>query len=86
MDQENLQRWENAGIFSDGTNKIEVHSKQGTMVGWTVWKDGRASKVMLKQRNWESKTYKARARSHTGHRDTLKQSLVYIDDDIQFPI
>ena len=42
---------------------------------------------MLKQRNWESKTYKARARrSHTGHRDTLKQSLVYIDDDIQFPI
>ena len=32
-------------IFSDGTSKMEFQSKQGPMVGWSVRKDGGASKA-----------------------------------------
>ena len=34
-------------VFSDGTSKMEVQSKQGSMVGWVVRKDGGASKAMF---------------------------------------
>ena len=75
MDQESLQRWENARLFSDRTSKMEVQSKLGPMVGWPVRKDVGTSKAMFMWSNWESKTHKARARrSHTAHRDRLKQS------------
>ena len=47
MDQESVQRRENARIFSDGASKIEVQSKQDPIVGWAVRKDGGASKAMF---------------------------------------
>ena len=36
----------NARTFSGGKSKMEVQSKQGSMVGWAVRKDGGASKAM----------------------------------------
>ena len=55
-------------------------------MGWTGQKDGGASKTMFIQSDWESKTHKARARrNHTGH-SLNNRPLMYIDDDIQFPV
>ena len=88
MDQESLQRRENARILSDRTSKMEVQSKLGSMVEWPVRKDGGASKPMFIQSNWESKTHEAEELEVILDTEINlnNRPLMYIDHDIQFPI